>query len=271
MRVLLILASVLSLVIHETVPAHVIHHTNDIQVDIVTDTGRVLPVYRQSSSEINTFRAYLEAVYGKNYGINIHNRTGNRIGLVIAVDGRNIISGQKSQLKASEQMYILGPHEYGNFEGWRTSTRKIHRFYFTDEGDSYAGAWDDYTAMGVIAVAVFPEKKYDRPLHYDQSESRRKIGRPGAVPQSPSAGANEKSARADADLESQPGTGFGNQKYSRVRVVKFDPVRIPSSRYFLKYEWRETLCDKGIIHCGINRPSNRFWPDEGGFTPYPPG
>jgi hypothetical protein len=48
------------------------------------------------------------------------------------------------------------------------------------------------------------------------------------------------------------------------------------SRSFIKYEWPETLCRKGIA-CDDEYPRerrhrNRFWPDDGqGFAPYPPG
>ena len=50
---------------------------------------------------------YVEAVKGDRYLIEVTNQTGRRIGVVIAVDGRNIISGKKSDLKRNEQMYII--------------------------------------------------------------------------------------------------------------------------------------------------------------------
>jgi len=128
--------------------------------------------------------------------------------------------------------------------------------------------------MGVIAVAVFPEKQYVRPLPLREGKSGGKRERGDAVPRAPSGQATEESARVFADSESQPGTGFGDEKYSSVRVVHFNPVPTPSSRYYFKYEWRETLCNKGIINCEIRRHGNRFWPDREdvtGFAPFPPG
>ena len=80
----------------------------------------------------------------------------------------------------------------------------------------------------------------------------------------------EKSAGILEDSTAQPGTGFGDEQYSRVRLVHFDPVATASSRYFFKYEWRESLCKKGIIECGVH-PLNRFWPEAQEFAPYPPG
>jgi hypothetical protein len=51
--------------------------------------------------------------------------------------------------------------------------------------------------------------------------------------------------------------------------VAFEGEPHPSSRVFLKYEWRDTLCRKGIIDC--SEPANRFWPDSLSFAPPPPG
>jgi hypothetical protein len=50
--------------------------------------------------------------------------------------------------------------------------------------------------------------------------------------------------------------------------VAFEAAPRASSRVFLKYEWRETLCDKGVIDC--SEPANRFWPDALSFAPPPP-
>ena len=268
MRYLQILAALLTLTLQGTALAHIPPYTADVTVEITTDDGRALPVYPKEHGDRNSYRAYLEAVNGKNYRIKIHNRSHKRIGLVIAVDGRNIISGGKSNLQPSEQMYILGPYERGTFNGWRTSTEAIHRFYFTRAGASYAGAWGDYSAMGVIAVAVFPEKSHYRPY----SRERRMNSEGGRSEEAPRAPAQvlEKSAGIQEDSASQPGTGFGERQYSHVRLVHFDPVASASARYFFKYEWHESLCKKGIIDCGMRTP-NRFWPEDGQFAPYPPG
>lgn len=272
MRFLQILTAVLTLTVQGPALAHVKYYPGDVSVEIITDDGRVLPVHALQHPDHNSYRAYLEAVYGNNYGIRIHNRTGKRVGVVIAVDGRNIISGKKSYLKSSEQMYILGPHERSSYDGWRTSSEKIHRFYFTDAGDSYAGAWGDHSAMGVIAVAVFPEKAYYPPSVRERekmSAGRNRAERESRAAPAPVA-PQEKSAGIMEDSAAKPGTGFGVEQYSRVRLVHFDPVPTASSRYFYKYEWRESLCNKGIIDCGGRAP-NRFWPEGGEFAPYPPG
>ncbi|MGB3399928.1 MAG: hypothetical protein WBA34_07130 [Candidatus Deferrimicrobiaceae bacterium] len=229
-----------------------------VDVELVSDRKGVLPFYQAGAGGgHDTYRAYVEAEKGERYGIRIRNNTGRRVGVVVAVDGRNIISGEKSHLRSKERMYILGPYESETYDGWRTARDTVNRFYFTEPGDSYAGAFRDYSAMGVVAVAVYREKEAPLPR-----SGAREPG-PG-VPDEGAAGklAPERSGEA-------AGTGFGNEKYSPSIRVQFTPERRMAERHFLKYEWRDTLCRKGVIDCRFTR--NRFWnDDDDGYAPYPP-
>ena len=134
-----------------------------VQVAIVQDSGSPLPgiPYRMSlTGGTAVIKSYLEARKGEQYGIVVRNRTPQRIGVVIAVDGRNIISGQKSDLTSREEMYVLAPYESAQLDGWRTAQDTVHRFYFTEPSDSYSmQTFHDSSAMGVIAVAAFREKQ----------------------------------------------------------------------------------------------------------------
>ncbi len=114
--------------------------------------------------------------------------------------------------------------------------------------------------MGVIAVAVFREKDRPQPV----LEQKRKEATPAALSSS-GAGRNREKALADESA----GTGFGDAQYSPVIRVEFEPERIPVQKTLVKYEWRETLCRKGILQCGPDR-KNRLW-DQDGYAPYPPG
>ncbi|MCI5224040.1 MAG: hypothetical protein D3924_15560, partial [Candidatus Electrothrix sp. AR4] len=124
----------------------------NISVEVIADQGYIFPTYPVRSDH-GTYRAYLQAKRNARYGVRIRNNTDRRVGVVVTVDGRNIISGKKSYLRNTEKMYILAPYGVGTYRGWRTSSNRINRFYFTNEGDSYADAWGDNSAMGVIAVA----------------------------------------------------------------------------------------------------------------------
>lgn len=244
-----------------------------ITVEVVADDGRVLRQFDvTSASERKTRRAYLEATKGQHYGIRVHNHTAGRVGLVLAVDGRNIISGAKSRLRRNEPMYILNPYQSASYDGWRTSDTQVHRFFFTESGDSYAGAFGDHSAMGVIAVAAFAEKTPPR----QHQNLRKERGRDQAGEAAPAPGVAGKSSRAAPadEAEAQPGTGFGEGQTSHVVRVQFKPQRRPFAKQFLKYEWRQTLVRLGFIQAP--KPHNRFWPQHSrasseGFSPYPPG
>ncbi len=238
-----------------------------VEVRIVTDDGRTLPTY-----PVKTKRAlkkvYAEAVKGDHYRIEVRNRLNRRVGLVIAVDGRNIISGEKSWLKSSERMYILEPYGFGEFAGWRTGQDRINRFYFTDVPDSYAAAFGDESAMGVITVAAYPEvRRYLPPVSQAAPSFQRRYegGGPGAAdraaaaPAPPAARSEKKAAKAEQALESA-GTGYGHEEYSPVETVAFEPESRAAETIHLKYEWRKTLCRLGVVRCEAPpfRPPNRL-------------
>ncbi len=236
----------------------------DVSVEIVSDRGSMYQSFPHQDlwkGGTRLIKKYLEAKKGEPYGIVIRNNTPERIGVVIAVDGRNIISGGMSDLKRSETMYIVNPHEYARYDGWRTSDSEVHRFYFTDPSDSYSvRTFADSSAMGVIAVAVFREKDRPQPV----LEQKRKEAAP-AAPSASGGGRSQEKALADESA----GTGFGDAQYSPVIHVEFEPERMPVQKTIVKYEWRETLCRKGILQCGQER-KNRMW-DQDGYAPYPPG
>ena len=228
-----------------------------ISIDIIDEQGRRYSKHQQNNRH-KTYRAYLEAKKGQRYKLRVSNRTNKRIAVVIAVDGRNIISGKKSNLRNNERMYVLGPYKSATYKGWRTGQNKINRFYFTSAGDSYAGAWGDHSAMGVIAAAVYEEKH-----QYPQYHSKRPHKSNSMAPQ-----AKRSSPAAEA------GTGYGREEYSASVRVKFRPKSATAWKYFYKYEWRETLCTHGVIQCSppaYYQPENRFWPyDQLGQEAYAP-
>ena len=90
----------------------------EVSIEIVSESGRsFLSIPHRDSWKGGThiIKQYLEAMRGENYGIVIHNMTPERIGVVIAVDGRNIISGKRSDLKNNEAMYIVSGYEQGEY------------------------------------------------------------------------------------------------------------------------------------------------------------
>src|SRR5258705_462095 len=56
-------------------------------------------------------RHYFQAMNGQNYSLVLQNTTGRRVGVVISVDGLNVVNGERSSLSNREAMYVLDPHE----------------------------------------------------------------------------------------------------------------------------------------------------------------
>ncbi len=248
-----------------------------VAVEIRTDEGRALPFYPAPGRGADT-RVYAEAVQGQRYRIVVHNHLDRRVGLVIAVDGRNIISGQKSWLRPSERMYILGPGESQSYEGWRTSADQVNRFFFTDASGSYAAAFGDESAMGLISVASYPEIRHLPPPRRSFWNSPGASGRAAesdcreapAAKSAPAPSATqpraEKRADRDAD-ESRAGTGYGPESYSPSVTVAFEAESTPLEKTFIKYEWREALVRLGVLR-RPEAPRTRLW--DQGYAPPPP-
>ncbi|MEI6208742.1 MAG: hypothetical protein WCP20_18350 [Desulfuromonadales bacterium] len=256
-----------------------------VEVRIVTDDGRTLPTYPVKMRS-GLKKVYAEAARGDHYRVEVRNRLNRRVGVVIAVDGRNIISGEKSWLKSSERMYILEPFGSGEFAGWRSGQDRINRFYFTDVPDSYAAAFGDESAMGVITVAAYAEVRRYEPPPMPTSQSNRQdyenksasgaaaLDRASSAPAAPAPAAEsmrKKAGKQEKSLEGA-GTGYGREEFSPVRTVEFEAEKRAVETIHVKYEWRSTLCKLGVVRCDLplRRPANRLW-DNGGYAPPPPG
>jgi len=267
------IAAVILVVIFSAVQVWAGSIGDSVEVRIISDTGAELPFY-PVSARYPSKKVYAEAVKGDQYRISVRNKLNRRVGVVIAVDGRNIVSGQKSWLKNNERMYILEPYSSYEYAGWRTGQDKINRFYFTDVPDSYAASFGDQSAMGVIAVAVYPEVQRYQPSVQNHSQYSDSVMPPppsGNSERRKSAAPSAPSARAES-ADRAAGTGYGRSEYSPSRTVAFDPESRPVENLYIKYEWRSTLCTKRIISCGrqYSRSYNRLW-DNNGYAPPPPG
>ncbi|MBP7632931.1 hypothetical protein KBA41_02085 [Candidatus Ozemobacteraceae bacterium] len=206
-----------------------------ITVEVIGDERGTLSLFSTGGGWWERSRSpsyFVEAMRGERYRLRVRNDSGRRVGLVIAVDGRNIITGDRSYLRPSEGMYILNPWSAGEFSGWRTSTRNVARFYFTDEQDSYAGRWGDYSQMGFINIAVFDEQ---RPIRYEERLSMKDSGA------APAPRSSSKIAPDRMHESSEAGTGYGEREYSPVETTTFDPEPFARERISIRYEWPEKI------------------------------
>ncbi len=244
--------------------------------------GRWAPLYPAPDAT----RFYLEARAGARYAVLLTNRTRERLGVVLTVDGLNAISGERDT--AIGRMYVLGPWEQTTVRGWRSSLSDVRQFTFVDERSSYAArAGKANGHMGWIEVAVFREQRAfvgrpcgslpwcgDRPVDRTmEPEARKELddeGRDARRDAEPSAGAaappaSEREAARDRDdkaesrsgdlyrpapapsAKSFPGTGWGDRAYDPVTVVEFRPEPVAAERVTLRYEYPGTLRALGIL------------------------
>ena len=262
-----------------------------VNVQLQVD-GRAAPLYLSPRGDA---RRYFEAFAGRNYSVVLRNNTGDRLGVLISVDGLNVVSGQRSRLSPDEQMYVLGPWETTTIRGWRTSLDDVQRFVFVDEQRSYAERSGQANAdMGWIRVLAFREQRpwwtpKPRPSYEDRSRSElqgnRDDARRNAAPQAcppatpaPLAAREEAAAplptqgemKAQRELAADglarngeggsfPGTGWGEHRSDPVQRVEFTAERHPTDTLNFRYEYAS-----GLQALGIRRHRDRLHERETG-------
>lgn len=248
-------------------------HGNLVDVQILVG-GRSVPLYE---SPERGDRRYFEAARDRNYAVHVHNRTGRRIGVLIVVDGLNVVNGKRSGLASGEPMYVLSPWESSTIRGWRTSLDDVRQFVFVDEERSYASRTDQANGdMGWIRVLAFEEQRpvacFPMPEVRARDEILREYESSGDAPRSseaapdrdadapmpaaPPPGSSEAKQRAalpkaqldarEGRAEPVPGTGWGEHRHDRVREVWFEAMAGASDHIVLRYEYENGLRALGI-------------------------
>ena len=127
-----------------------------VDIDIVDrDTGQWLPE--------TPFRGdtWVAGTPGHRYSVRLTNTTGERVLVVLSVDGVNAVTGQTAN--PAQTGYVLAPWQSAEISGWRKSMDDVAQFVFTDLPDSYAARTGRPRNVGVVGIAVFREK---RPIAY---------------------------------------------------------------------------------------------------------
>ena len=129
--------------------------------------------------------SYVLGQLGSHYTLRISNHTGRRVEAVVSVDGRDAIDGKPADWR-SKRGYLVPPGARIDIEGWRISHSQAAAFRFSSVPDSYAARTGSAREVGVIGVAVFPERTSrrastasaaapvpSRPYPYDYDDYRR--------------------------------------------------------------------------------------------------
>lgn len=188
-----------------------------LEVEIHGDDRGRLPLRHDYESYQSEGFYRVEAKMDERYQIVVRNNSSRRLGLVVSIDGLNIISGKTSYHRPTESMYLLEPGQSGSFSGWRRDYDSVQRFYFTDSSDSYAARTGQYGERGWIKVAVFQERQpiVVVPKRYDDFSDSEK--------------------RMSESL--QAGTGYGERKYSPVETADFNSESFPVQMLRIKYDF----------------------------------
>jgi len=236
-----------------------------VQVDVYDRFDRsALPVFDKDG------RHFIVGAPGHEYAVRIRNCTGGRVLVVTSVDGVNVISGDTAS--PAQSGYVLEPWGSVEIAGWRKSTERIAAFYFTDLGDSYAARTGRPQNVGVIGVAVFPEKAPPRISWREENLARKQ-----AIMEGDAQGAAKNEARAEAPasapapstardqvasdermrqdkkdsasgLMSKLGTGHGRNEDSRAVAVRFERAsETPAETVAVQYDRRENLVVAGVL------------------------
>ena len=249
----------------------------DLSVEV---EGAAAPLY---PARDGSGRYYLEARAGCAYALRVTNRSPERVGVVLAVDGLNAISGER-ELGPSDparrgRMYVIDPWNEVHVRGWRTSLEDVHRFTFVDERGSYAARTGRANGkMGWIQAWVYRERfgprvsppwpgPWDRPTYppaQSEDKPRREGGVPGTsdkaegapstAPAPPDAAAAPERRSSDGALRKSPdgggaypGTGWGSQAWDPATVVRFDAQPRPADTVTLRYEYAPALRALGLL------------------------
>ena len=247
-----------------------------VDIDLVDrDSGRMLPEYDHHG------RIHVPGEPGRDYTVRLRNQSGERVLVVLSVDGVNAVTGQTAS--PSQAGYVLGPWETADIAGWRKSLDDVARFYFTDLPDSYAARTGRPGNVGVVGIAVFRERQRHIPYPLPGPPVARQDGfdRDEARAAAPSS-AREAAAAVDA-IGNAPlpragaplGTGHGAREWAPVGQTSFDRASPrPAQITELHYDDARTLVALGVM------PPPHGWPYwhgrepaafPNGFVADPPG
>jgi hypothetical protein len=202
-------------------------------------------------------RHYFEAREGAVYALRVANRTGERLGIAIAVDGLNVISGERDA-RRSGRLYVLAAWDTMAVRGWRTSLDEVRRFTFVDEERSYASRAGKANAkMGWVELAVYRERRPPAEVAAPRPEGE------------PPPAAPERDRAARGRPRSYPGTGWGEATDDPATLVDFHPHPHAAEHVTLRYEYASGLRALGIHPHPRLHARDRLRERDGGFAQPP--
>ncbi len=235
---------------------------NGFSVEVLVD-GRPSTEYAARG------RRYVEALENAEYELRIHNPTGARVAVALAVDGLNSIDARHTSAWDAHK-WVIEPYGTIHVRGWQMSSENARRFYFTTERDSYAAKLGQTSNLGLITAVFFRERRPVTIMPVTPSEPRPpykeedRMSYPRAAPESGTAGESSRgqgSRDAQKSVRSYPppddesaATGIGRSVRNDVQWIKMDLDSRPAGEITIRYEYRAALVRLGIIPRDYSRP-----------------
>jgi hypothetical protein len=270
-----------------------------VSVAIVDAQGMAFP------TAMHHGQRFVAGERGMRYAVALTNNTADRLEVVVSVDGRDVVSGDRASLSRSRG-YVIGPHDTVTIDGFRQSLRSVAAFRFSDVGESYTARRGTPQNAGMIGVAVFKEMRRAPEIARNDATRGRKdkrsapardvvpfrpggpsAGEAGAAPDadpapapktSRSSGRGEGSARMHRPprTEQELGTEFGETRRSAARSVQFTRQNRsrPDFRQTLRYDSPQALAARGVpiepLPVAEVVDDLPMWTGETRFAPPPP-
>jgi len=246
--------------------------------ELVDEAGRALPTFSHRG------RTYVMGTAGQRYRVRVRNDSGRRAEVVVSVDGRDVVDGGPSSLE--KRGYLIEAHGEAIIDGYRLNESAVAAFRFGTVSRSYAALEGDARDVGVIGVAVFPERMARPAPMREYLQREKKLGAEPSrdAAEAGNADAAPRSAEAPGAVrpERRPGLGttFGEERDSHVQQVAFERASSrPEVVLALRYDDRA-----GLLAAGVDLDAGRRCADDArqrrgadpfrrdvGFAPPPPG
>ena len=235
--------------------------SNSFSVEVLVDG-------RRTSEYAARGRRYIEALENAEYELRIHNPTGSRVAVALAVDGMNTIDARHTSAWEARK-WVIEPYGTIHVRGWQMSADNARRFYFTTERDSYGAKIGQTQNIGVISAVFFRERRSvttmpvtpgGREERPSKSKDDRGTGNAPAASESAGPTANRDAAKSRGTTTYPPpddesaATGIGRNIQNGVTWIKMDLDQRPVAEITIRYEYREALVRLGILPRGYSRP-----------------
>lgn len=218
-------------------------------------------------------QTFVEGRKGSNFELSLNNLSGRRILVHPTVDGLSCMTGEEASRNDHDHGYVLQPYQEMKVPGWRLDNDSVARFFFAGEGKSYAEKTGRPLNKGVIAAAVWEEKRWywcsrdpiwftnvspPRQIKYTFGPSTNdadhsyscfsvnEVKTSGNISRGMSAGEHRRYSEYDATLQNL-GTGFGKQADHQVYDTHFTPEQDePNAIAVIYYDDYRGLQQRGI-------------------------